>query len=281
MSCVMVALITPFTKTGDVDYIALKKIIGRLMYEGVDGFIVCGTTAETPTLSIEERFSILSFVEQQTKHQVTIWFGCGSNDTQTTIQLCKEAQKHDIDGVLLVTPYYNRPSQEGIYQHFYTIAHSIQTNIMLYNIPSRCCVELQPSTIHRLIDSCENIKALKQASRDMECVRIVKEQHPEFLIYSGEDGFLDEGLDAGMNGMISVMGHCNLPLIKTFLLGDRINNRIRKQLNKEATLVFMEPSPSCIKYLLSKKGDCLNYLRLPMTCISERTKEILDAYDGF
>lgn len=277
----MVALITPFTKTNDVDYDALKVIIGRLMQEGVDGFIVCGTTAETPTLSVEERFSILSFVEQETKHQVAIWFGCGSNDTQTTIQLCKEAQNHDIDGVLLVTPYYNRPSQEGIYQHFYTIAHSIQTDIMLYNIPSRCCVELQASTIIRLLDSCDNIKALKQASRDMECVRIVKEQYPAFLIYSGEDGFLDEGMDAGMDGIISVMGHCNLPLINAFLLGNRNDNQMRKRLNMEASLVFMEPSPSCIKYLLSKKGECRNHLRLPMTCICDHTKAILDEYDGF
>lgn len=281
MAKVMVALITPFTNDDNIDYAALKTIIGRLMGEGVDGFIICGTTAETPTLTEEERFALLAFVVQETRHQVELWFGCGRNCTKDTIALCKKAQEYDIDGVLLAAPYYNRPSQAGIYQHFLTISRAVKINIMLYNIPSRCAVEIQTDTILHLLEDTSNIVALKQASRDTDCVQRIKAQYPDFLIYSGEDGFLDESLDAGMDGLISVMGHYNLVCIKAFLAGNRMDNALRKRLNKEASLMFIEPSPSCIKYMLYRKGECENLLRLPMCPISKETESDLDAYDGF
>lgn len=277
----MVALITPFTWDDQIDYPALKKIIQRLLSEGVDGFIVCGTTAETPTLTQEERFAILTFVVEVTQHAVEIWFGCGRNCTKDTIALCKEAQTYDIDGVLLTAPYYNRPSQEGIYQHFYTIAHAIDTKIMLYNIPSRCAVEIHCDTMLRLLQHCDNIVGLKQASRDVSCVQLLKGYQPNFKIYSGEDGFLDESLDAGMDGLISVMGHCNLALLKQFLKNNRMDNVLRKRLNKEAAFMFLEPSPACVKYVLSKRHECENRLRLPMCPISKATQEVLNNYDGF
>lgn len=281
MEKVMVALITPFTKENSVDYPALKKIIARLLKEGVDGFIVCGTTGETPTLKEEEKFEILSFVINETQHMVELWFGCGTNDTLESIRLCQKASTYDIDGVLLVTPYYNKPSQRGLYQHFHMIADICEKPIMLYNIPSRTGVQLTQQTIEKLLCNHANIIALKQACDDLDTVRYLKDRYPNFKIYSGEDGALDEGIDAGMDGLISVMAHINLKRIKQFIDEGRMDNKQRKQLKLDAQVVFLESSPSCIKYLLSRRKECENILRLPLCSVSFETQNILDAYDMF
>ena len=148
---VMTALVTPFYEDGSIDYGSLGKIIDDQLKQGCQGFIVCGTTAEAPTLSEQEKFSILSFVIQRTQHTIPLWFGCGSNDTQQTIQMCLKAQSYDIDGLLVVTPYYNKPSQEGLYQHFKAISDVVFKDIMLYNVPSRTGVEISYETLKRLL----------------------------------------------------------------------------------------------------------------------------------
>lgn len=278
MAKVMVALITPFTKENEIDYDALTKIVKRLMKEGCDGFIVCGTTAETPTLKEGERYAVLQHVISVVQGDCEVWFGCGRNCTRDTIRLIRKAQKYDIDGVLVVTPYYNKPSQRGLYEHYHAIAKSIPQPIMLYNVPSRCGVELEYETIRRLVHEHKNIIGLKQASKDLETVRRLKKEFPQFQIYSGEDGYFDEGIDAGMDGLISVMGHFNLEKIKTFLEEGRVNNVLKKTLVQEAALSFCDASPAPIKYILSRNQECENILRLPLCPISREKEMLISAY---
>ena len=256
-------------------------LIERLLQEGADGFVVCGTTAETPTLMEEEKLEILRFVIEKVKHRCEIWMGCGSNCTASTCSMIRRLNSYDIDGYLLVVPYYNKPSQQGIYQHFAACAHVSEKPIMLYNIPSRCKVALAYETLYQLVHDFSNIVALKHANSDFSIVENIKRDVSSFLVYSGEDELLDESIDAGMDGIISVMAHDNLLEMKRFLEEGRKDNVLRKRLKKEASIVFMEPSPACIKYILHKKGECENILRLPMTSITKSTKDVIDAYYKF
>lgn len=278
MPKLMVALITPFTKDNKVDYKALDAIVSRLLKEGVDGFIVCGTTAETPTLSKHEKQTILHHVIKKTRKKAEIWFGCGSNHTQACIESCLEAQKEDITGFLLVTPYYNRPSQIGLYEHFHAIASVIHCPIMLYNIPSRTGVDISFETMVRLFHEHPNICALKQASHDIQDVKKLKEMFPHIRIYSGEDNYFDESFDAGMDGLITVMGHVFLPQMKAFIQDERRDLKLLKQLYTAAAYTFLEPSPAPIKYMLHKRGECENILRLPMTSLSKKGMDTFEAW---
>lgn len=273
---IMTALITPFQEDGSIDFIALKGIIQEQLQNGVDGFIVCGTTAEAPTLSEEEKFSILAFVLEETKHQVEIWFGCGCNDTQATISLCKKAQGYDIDGVLLVTPYYNKPSQEGLYAHYKTIANQIQTKIMLYDVPSRTGVSLEWSTTDRLLQECSNIVALKHASHDLSGIQKLHQKYPHFQIYSGEDNYFMEGKAAGMCGIISVMSHIHLRKMRECI--EEENQELVEELVCSAAYVFMGGSPVTLKYILMKLNRCKNIVRLPLVPLTQDLQSIVDEY---
>lgn len=280
MKKVMVALVTPFDLHNKVDFKALGQIVRRLIKEGVDGFIVCGTTAETPTLTHNEKMAILRYVIEISKQRVEIWFGCGTNDTNGTIQACIEAEKEAIDGVLLVTPYYNRPNDEGIFAHYDKIAESIHTNIMLYNVPSRTGIHLNFDVIKRLIEKHDNITSLKQASSDLKTVRLLKQYYPDYLIYSGEDAYFDEGFEAGMDGLISVMGHVGLLELKEFITQEDVSHNTWKKLKELTDLTFCDSSPAPIKYMLSLRNECRNIVRLPLVPIQidkqKRIQEFID-----
>ena len=276
----MVALITPFHEYGGIDYVALGKLVKRLLKEGCDGFVVCGTTAETATLTLAERKQILRFVISLVKGRVPIYYGCGSNDTETTIAACKAVEDQAIDGVLLVTPYYNKPSQEGLYRHFYTIAKAIRQPIMLYQVPSRCGVSMSADTIIRLAKDCKQIVALKYASHDLELIETVLQQ-TDLIVYSGEDGQLLEGLEAGMQGIISVSGHLILPQIKQFMQqyeNNHIDVALHRIIKDTAKYLFLECSPAPVKYVLSTRNECENVLRLPLVSISEDNKQYIDSF---
>ena len=276
----MVALITPFHADGSIDYMSMARLIRRLLKEGCDGFIVCGTTAETPTLRKEERRQILRFVISQVKGKAAIYYGCGSNDTLATIAACKEVEKEAIDGVLLVTPYYNKPSQEGLYRHFSAISQATTLPIMLYQVPARCGVAMEAETIIRLAHDHETIKALKFASSDFALIRKVKE-NCDLTIYSGEDEMLLEGLEEGMQGIISVSAHLILPQIKKLMEQYEqscIDPLLHLQIKAYARHLFMESSPAPLKYLLSKREECENVLRLPLVGVSAQTQKTLDAF---
>lgn len=273
---VLTALITPFKENGQIDYEAFACLIEEQLVAGVDGFIVCGTTAETPCLKEVERFDILMFVLEQTKHCVPIWFGCGTNCTKETIRLVNRASYFDIDGVLLVTPYYNKPSQQGLYTHFKTIAEAVDVPIMLYQVPSRCGVKFEESTLQRLFQDCESIVGLKYASDDYDLIDRLHHQFPNKLFYSGEDRSFMNGMDKGLQGLVSVMSNAYLKDIKAFL--HEPSEASIHFLEQASTLTFLECSPSAIKYILSKAGKCHNVLRLPLMPLSDDAMEIMDQF---
>lgn len=273
---IMTALITPFKGNGKIDYDALGNLIDEQMKQGVDGFIVCGTTAETPALKEHERFDILRYVIERTKHTVELWFGCGTNVTRETLRLVKKASYYDIDGVLLVTPYYNKPSQQGLYSHFRLIADAVDVDIMLYQVPSRCGVAMEERTMLRLFQDCPNIKALKYASNDYEMIERLHAQAPNIRIFSGEDKTFMKGIGKGICGLVSVMSNYALEAIKTYIKD--CNREQLAYIEQLAALTFLECSPSAVKYMLSKDKKCQNVLRLPLVPLSIPSKRQIDAF---
>lgn len=272
------ALVTPFTQTNDIDVEALKQLTLQAMKEGVEGFVVCGTTAESPTLTENEKLlcleTVLSVVENQ-----AVYFGIGSNNTCESMRLLKLSEDLNFEGYLIVTPYYNLPTQYGLYEHFATLASETKKKIILYNVPKRCTIALQANTILKLIHDFPNVTALKQASNDFETVKTIHKSYPDFEVFCGDDGLILEGLVAGECGVISVLAHLYAPMIKDLLssysAGYDVNCQM-SQLKDIASILFMESNPICIKYALSKQGRCLNILRLPMCSVSEQTKEAVD-----
>lgn len=275
---IIVALITPFHKDKSIDETALRNLIRRLVKDGADGFVVCGTTAETPSLTKEEQHFLLEVVLDEVKHKPTleVWVGCGTNNTMTTLQSCQRLEKYPITGVLLCTPYYNKPTQEGIYEHFSYIAKHTTCQIMLYNVPSRCGVEISYDTYDRLFHDYDNIVACKQASSDLETMQKLKQKFPCKQMYGGEDALLDESLRIGMDGMISVMAHVNLCEMKQFIEEDRKDRSLCERLKQQANLIFYETSPACVKYILSKYQEIENELRLPLVRASQQAMNVID-----
>ncbi|MGX8834370.1 4-hydroxy-tetrahydrodipicolinate synthase [Amedibacillus sp. YH-ame6] len=278
MQEIMTALITPFKKHDEIDFDALGYLVEEQISQGCDGLIVCGTTAEVPTLTRTEKVQILDFVIERAQHRVPIWYGCGSNCTRLAIENCLEVENRDIAGVLLVTPYYNRPTQQGLYEHFKKISQCIHHSIMLYNIPSRTGCTLECDTLLRLLDECPNIVALKHASKDLDLVKCVMKQYPKFRVYSGEDGYFVESFEAGAMGVVSVMSHMILPQMKSYIEGGCQDEELGNMLYECAEKTFCEASPSPVKYMLCRKGVCKNVLRLPMVPISYGKEFMLDAW---
>lgn len=273
---ILTALITPFQANGAIDYKALDRLVQQQIDQGVDGLIVCGTTAESACLSEHERFDLLRWVQYRCKGKVPIWFGCGTNNTQETLRLVNKASYYDIEGVLLVTPYYNKPSQEGLYMHFKSIANQTNAKIMLYQVYSRCGVQFEENTLVRLFEECENIVALKHASDDYALIKRLHLRFPEILLYSGEDKTFYQGIDHGLHGLISVMSNAFLSHIKEAL--SCMDEKVRKDLITRAELSFLECSPSAIKYILYCQGMCENILRLPLVPISKDAQLTIDRF---
>ncbi len=273
---IMTALITPFQDNGMIDYEALDRLIDEQLAQGVDGLIVCGTTAETPCLKEHERFDLLRWIIYRVKHRTKLWFGCGTNQTKETIRLVQKAANYDIDGVLLVTPYYNKPSQEGLYAHFAAVAENSELPIMLYQVPSRCGVRFEEGTLCRLFERYSNITALKHADNDYDLISSLHQKFPHIALYSGEDKTFYEGIDKGLTGVISVMSNAYLREMKQYLK-DPIRDT-QAYLKQLADMVFLECSPSAIKYILSKQGKCENILRLPLVPLSEKSQAVIDTF---
>lgn len=275
-----VALFTPFTLKNDIDYLALENMIERLIAQKCSGFIVSGTTGESCTLSEQEKLDLLEFVIQKCKHQVEIYFGIGSSNTCESMRLLKLSETMDFDGYLIVTPYYNQPSQLGLYEHYATLAEETKKNIILYNVPTRTGVSLTADTVIRLATDFPNIIALKQASSDFQMVRQILVRIPHFLVYSGNDDLLLEGLNIGMKGIVSVVAHLICPEMIMLLEGYEKHEDISdydELCKRISSLVFLESNPICLKYLLSKEGSCENVLRLPLTSASEENQMLIDA----
>ncbi|WP_289074377.1 4-hydroxy-tetrahydrodipicolinate synthase [uncultured Bacteroides sp.] len=265
-----VALITPFKEDGSVDYDSLLRLVEYQIQNGIDFLCVLGTTAETPTLTAEEKRKIKSLVIERVNGRVPILLGVGSNCTQTVIDTIKNDDMTGVDALLIAVPYYNKPSQEGIYQHYKAIAQSTKLPIVLYNVPGRTGVNMTAATTLRLAHDFDNIVAIKEASGDISQMdEIIKKKPENFDVISGDDGITFPLITLGAVGVISVIGNA-FPrefsrMTRLALAGDYSSAlTIHHQFTELFKLLFVDGNPAGVKAMLSMMGMIENKLRLPL-----------------
>lgn len=284
-----VALVTPFTENGAVDFAAVARIVDNLVEGGVDYILVLGTTGETPTLTTDERKALIRFVRERVAGQVGLMVGVGGNCTRDVIATLRTWDLSGYDAVLSVNPYYNKPNQEGLYQHFKAISETSPLPIMLYNIPGRTGVNMTPETIARLAADCDNIIGVKEASGNLAQMERVKAQTPsDFLLISGDDGLTVEVIKRGGVGVISVLANA-YPAETAEVVRLALNGNTEEAAQKLDALdgiisaLFEEGNPVGIKTALYAKGVCSNTMRLPLVSGSEallaKIKKLIAEYE--
>lgn len=275
-----IALITPFTPDGEVDSNSLKRLVEYQLQNGADFLCILATTGETPCLSAEEKAEIKRLVVEVNNGRVPILMGCGGNNTRAVVQELKSADWSGIDGVLSVCPYYNKPSQEGLYQHFKAIAEASPLPVVLYNVPGRTGINLQAQTTLRLARDCENIIAIKEASGSLEQVdEIINNKPARFDVISGDDALTFSMVASGAAGVISVIGNA-LPKEFSRMIRLEFNGeyeparKIHHRFQQLYSLLFVDGNPAGVKALLHEMGFIDNVLRLPLvpTCLTTLQK---------
>lgn len=264
------ALVTPFTTEGEVDYKALKRLVEYLIQNGADFLCILATTGETPCLSSDEKNQIKQLVIDVNRGRVPILIGCGGNNTRAVVEELKTTDWTGIDGILSVCPYYNKPSQEGLYQHFKAIAEASPLPVVLYNVPGRTGINMKSDTTVRLANDCENIVAIKEASGSLEQVdEIIKNKPERFDVISGDDALTFSMVASGAAGSISVIGNA-LPrevsrMIRLEFKGEYEGARtIHHRFTELYSLLFVDGNPAGVKALLHEMGFIENVLRLPL-----------------
>lgn len=283
-----IALVTPFDSKGRPDRKGLRRIIDHVVQGGVEFIVALGTTAETPTLSKEDRMEVLELVKEGLDGRLPLWCGMGGNDTRELLeQLCSFDLK-GVDALLSVTPYYNRPSQEGLYAHYRELALATDHPIVLYNVPARTGCSLLAETTLRLADEFKNIVATKEASGDwMQIMEIMRCKPSDFKVYSGDDAISLPLLSLGLDGVVSVVGNAWPQtfgqMVRHALAGEPTEARqLHYQMLPLMTAVFREGSPAGIKFILQSMGLCEDHLRLPLVGISTRLQnELMDLRSRF
>lgn len=265
-----VALITPFNENGSVDYETLSKLVEYQVQNGTDFLCVLGTTAETPTLTTEEKRKIKERVIERVNGRIPILLGISSNCTQTVVDTLKKDDFTGVDAVLVAVPYYNKPSQEGIYQHYKAIANATKLPVVLYNVPGRTGVNMTAETTLRLARDFENIVAIKEASGNISQMDdIIKNKPKDFDVISGDDGITFPLITLGAVGVISVIGNA-FPrefsrMTRLALAGDYSNAlSIHHRFTELFNLLFVDGNPAGVKAMLSMMGMVKNILRLPL-----------------
>jgi 4-hydroxy-tetrahydrodipicolinate synthase len=271
---VLTAMVTPFDQNGEVDFNATRNLVNYLLANGSDGLVIVGTTGESPTLSTEEKLDLFKFVVEVVDGRVPVIAGTGSNNTRASISLTKKAEEVGVDGIMLVAPYYNKPSQEGLYQHFKAIAESTSLPVMLYNIPGRSVVNMSVETIVRL-SQIENIVSIKEASGNLDAMaEIISKTPSDFTLYSGDDGLTIPVLAIGGTGVISVASHIIgneiKAMINHFHHGDvQAAAAAHRELLPIMRALFAAPSPSPVKAALNMAGIPVGGVRLPMVPLND------------
>ena len=265
-----IALITPFNASGAVDYVVLKQLVEYQLKNGADFFCILATTGETPTLTDDEKQRIKELVVEVVAGRVPILMGCGGNNTRAVVQELKSADWSGIDGVLSVCPYYNKPSQEGLYQHFKAIAEASPLPVVLYNVPGRTGINLQAQTTLRLARDCENIIAIKEACGSLEQVdEIINNKPARFDVISGDDALTFSMVASGAAGVISVIGNA-LPKEFSRMIRLEFNGeyeparKIHHRFQQLYSLLFVDGNPAGVKAWLHEMGFIDNVLRLPL-----------------
>ena len=271
-----VALVTPFNLDFSIDFISLSKLINYVIDGGVDFLVILGTTGESPSISIKEKQDIINFTVKVNDKRLPIVVGIGGNNTLNVENEFKILDLNGIDAILSVTPYYNKPSQLGLYLHFKRLSEVSSLPIILYNVPSRTGVNLDASTCLRLANEFENIIAIKEASGNLNQIdEIINNMPSGFSVLSGDDALTVKMIFMGAVGVISVIGQSH-PKEFSSMVSSALNNdesqalKIHKDLEKFYHFLYSEGNPSGIKALLSYFGLCNNILRLPLTNISNK-----------
>lgn len=265
-----IALVTPFTADGEVDYKAIQRLVEYQIQNGADFLCILATTGETPCLSAEEKDNIRKLVVEINRGRLPILMGCGGNNTRAVVEELKAGDWSGIDGVLSVCPYYNKPSQEGLYQHFKAIAEASPRPVVLYNVPGRTGINMKSETTVRLARDCENIVAIKEASGSLEQVdEIIKNKPERFDVISGDDALTFSMVASGAAGSISVIGNA-LPKEVSRMIRLEFNGeyeaarKIHHRFTELYSLLFVDGNPAGVKALLHEMGFIENVLRLPL-----------------
>ena len=277
-----VAIVTPFHKDGSVDYESFGKLIEFQIANQTDAIIVCGTTGESSTLSHEEHLSVIQYCVEKVNHRIPVVAGTGSNCTETAVYLSQEAEALGADGLLLVTPYYNKGTQNGLYQHFKTIAASVHLPIILYNIPGRTGVALAPETIVRLCRDVENIVGVKDATGNIsQTAHLMHLANGCLDLYSGEDAIITPLLSLGGVGVISVLSNIaprqTHEICSTYFEGNPAEScRLQLQAIPLVDALFCEVNPIPVKKALELQGICGGTLRMPLTEMESEHAAVLE-----
>lgn len=278
------AVITPF-KDGSVDYESFGRFLNWQIDGGVDFLVVLGTTGESPTITAEERPRIVEFALKTVAGRVPVVVGTGTNATASTISLSQQASELGVDGLLVVGPYYNKPTQEGYFQHYSAVAESVKKPIIVYNVPGRTGSNIAPDTVLRL-SRIANIAAVKEAAGDLAqidtLIRTVKRERPDFAVLSGNDDQAFHLVNSGGDGVISVLSNVmpreTSEMIRLALAGETAKAReLHLRLFPMMKNLFVEANPIPVKYAAFRLGLCSNELRLPLVPASERCASIVDA----
>ena len=268
------ALVTPF-RDGSIDVSAFEELIEAQINAGITGVVAIGTTGESPTLSSDERAQVIRLTVAKVNKRCLVLAGTGSNSTHHAIAQTRTAEKLGVDAALLVAPYYNKPSQEGLFRHFEAIAHGTTLPIMLYNIPGRCSVDVLPETVARLANECRNIVSIKEASGSVERVSELRRRLPEaFTILSGDDSLTLPFMAVGAVGVVSVASNLFpsevCALVRTYEAGDlKSAERLHRKLLPLFKDLFIEPNPVPVKTALGWRGAISSEVRLPLCEMSE------------
>ena len=277
-----VALVTPFMENGSVDFAAVAKVVDRVVEGGIDYIVVLGTTGETPTLTTDERKALIRFVRDRVGGRTGLVVGVGGNCTREVVAMLKTWDLSGYDAILSVNPYYNKPNQEGLYQHFKAVAEASPLPVILYNIPGRTGVNMTPETIARLATDCKNIIGVKEASGNIEQMERVRSLAPaDFLLISGDDGLTVEVIKRGGVGVISVLANIypaeTVQIVNLALEGDFEGATcLIERAEPFIASLFEEGNPVGIKCALAVKGVCRDTMRLPLVAGSEALRSKME-----
>ena len=275
-----VALITPFKEEGSVDFEALSRLLDFQLANGTDYIVALGTTAETPTLSGKEKVEIVRFIVEKVNGTIPVVMGVGGNNTACLVEELKTTDFTGVSAILSVTPYYNKPTQEGLFRHYCALAQASPLPLILYNVPGRTGVNMTAETTLRLARQCSNVIAVKEASGNLEQIKAIIDDAPEgFHVISGDDAVTTAVIELGGTGVISVFGNA-FPkeiawLVQNALAGNAANARskMEEEFSRLFQLMFVEGNPAGVKCMLHLKGMIRNILRLPLVPVSEHLSQ--------
>lgn len=282
-----VALITPFREDFSIDYTALENILETIYNSSVDYLVINGTTSEASTIELHEKKVLLSFIKKYNKKRLPIMYGIGANNTQHVLNLIEDTNFEDIDAILTVSPYYNKPSQRGIKKHYQVIADKSPVPVLLYNVPSRTGTNIDPETTLSLAHH-PNIFGIKEASGDLnQCLSIIKDKPNDFMLISGDDILTVPMISIGAEGVISVLANA-FPKSFSETIHLALNGKFKESTNKLTPflalndLLYKESNPVGIKEVMNIQGTCSTFVRLPLLSASdELKKEIKDQFKLF